>query len=368
MSQFPDTDSGCFQLHDGQPEDRYVYVLGDDYYRQHIDPELQSIKYEPSIDQEETDQILFIQQRCNHVTIPAPKCTDFDGVPTGWIQFKCSKCSALSPPFHQMRDSGVQLNFQLDELSPDDLLLCKMCHTNDFLGLEKCRIHDIFQPTLHFPKKSMIRVLALKSTQNGVLQDWQSSNYDPEKDSRHQIDNNVRWIPPVFPFVWPLWSLENPIRCLLCPKEKNHTCKKRSDYVDHLSSELGRYRCTICVDSPFRFHKAKNLPAHLFARHDDAKKHIERKTHPQIKGTNAKHVIVLNDQEVVSQLGRAFMRKNWSQFPNGVATYPEDLYLDLKSPEHGCPQNRCFCESYDYENQVWTKGYDTPYTQQPFQS
>ncbi|KAF3904651.1 hypothetical protein ABW21_db0207024 [Orbilia brochopaga] len=157
----------------------------------------------------------------------------------GLTQLGCGCCGFMS---QNIQDDESDLEFRLNELREDeDLLLCAPCHHDYFPRLKPCQYHPVFkgQP------QGMIRVLALRSTQNGELKEWQEDTYPisrcghKDKTSckcpRDRFNmSHLRWLPPRIPIVWPLWLSESSLDayggypCIAC-SEIHKISKAQSD-------------------------------------------------------------------------------------------------------------------------------------------
>ncbi|EWC44889.1 hypothetical protein DRE_00948 [Drechslerella stenobrocha 248] len=254
----------------------------------------------------------------------------FVASPEGFFQLACGSCGARTRNI-SIYDQTV-LNFHYAELREyEDLLLCGVCHEAHFSRLKACQYHSVFQNSVaDGSPKPMIRVLSLRSTQNGALRTWQRDDYptyrcghsDKKKckcpQDRDGI-SHIRWLPPRFPFLWPLWS-ERALKrydgfpCTLCPEahviQPKDQHDKQSDFVNHIGGFLGRFKCEICApktpedECQWAEHewtedskKRKRLPFFLFAYKELLELHLKRRGHEAIPDGEVEDYIVPNSQD-----------------------------------------------------------------------
>ncbi|EGX52766.1 hypothetical protein AOL_s00007g102 [Orbilia oligospora ATCC 24927] len=269
--------------------------------------------------------------------------------------FVCGCCGRPSPKFNDK-----MITFNRDELEQrEDLLLCWECRINCFPGLEKWRFKDIFHrsPGSTLPFDSMIRVLSPRSFHGGKRADWQTREIRPHEHRKHRTAFRRKLIPGI-PYIWPLWSvkigpkkkagkstlnqanvstggslgksLEKPNEESLHtkiptsknatePKIKPYKCvlclaafAKPSDFVDHISRYMGRYKSTRCTEEELRDNpppKSKRLlPSNVFARYEEAKAHFLNTTtfakyHGDVTADDIQNFIEHDSQDDMLEIG-----------------------------------------------------------------
>ncbi|KAK6338006.1 hypothetical protein TWF696_001477 [Orbilia brochopaga] len=227
--------------------------------------------------------------------------------PEGSTQLGCGSCGRKS---QDIGDDESGLEFRLDELREDeDLILCRSCYEDYFPRLKPCQFHPVFKDQ----PQGMIRVLALRSTRNGELREWQEESYPisrcghKDKTSckcpRDRLGvSHLRWLPPRVPIVWPLWLPEKTLDayggfpCIACSEihviSKAHSDKtyKQSEFVDHIAGLIGRFICDRCdkmdPDQKNSWTKTsrnrKSIPECLFGRKECLQTHLKRPLHQDL--------------------------------------------------------------------------------------